>query len=98
MRPIPEKRVVQAIQITARYPKVHGAPIHIGKPESIGVNNLSQPDFGDAIRIKPDEVPLFWACGVTPQAVAQNAKLPLLLSHAPGHMFITDILNEELSF
>jgi uncharacterized protein YcsI (UPF0317 family) len=98
MRPIPEKRVVQAIQITARYPKVHGAPIHIGKPESIGINNLSQPDFGDAIRIKPDEVPLFWACGVTPQAVAQNAKLPLLLSHSPGHMFITDILNEELSF
>lgn len=98
MRPIPEKRVVQAIQITARYPKVHGAPIHIGKPESIGISNLSQPDFGDAIRIKPGEVPLFWACGVTPQAVAQNAKLPLLISHAPGHMFITDILNEELSF
>lgn len=97
MRPIPEKRAVQAIQITAHYPRVHGAPVHIGKPESIRISNLDQPDFGDAVKIDPDEIPLFSACGVTPQALAQKAKLPLLISHAPGHMFVTDILNEELS-
>lgn len=98
MRPIPEKRVVQAIRITARYPEVHGPPIHIGQPKSIGISNLGQPNFGDAVRIEPGEVPIFWACGVTPQVVARDAKLPLLITHAPGHISLTDMLNEELSF
>jgi uncharacterized protein YcsI (UPF0317 family) len=95
--PIPEKRAVRAIEITARYPRVHGPPVHTGKPQPIRISSLGQPDSGDAVKIDPDEIPLFWACGVTPQAVAQKAKLPLLISHAPGHMFVTDILSEELS-
>ncbi len=97
MRPIPAALVARAVQITGRYPGVHGAPVHIGNPVDIGIQDLEKPDFGDAVTIRQGEVPVFWACGVTPQAVAMQAKPPLMLTHAPGHMFITDLRNEELA-
>ncbi|AVX21752.1 Uncharacterized protein YcsI, UPF0317 family [Carboxydocella sporoproducens DSM 16521] len=97
MRPIPYQQVVKAVQITSRYPAVHGAPVHIGDPVLIGIKDLDKPDFGDPVTIKPGEVPVFWACGVTPQAVAMQSKPPFMITHAPGHMFITDVLNEDLT-
>jgi uncharacterized protein YcsI (UPF0317 family) len=90
MRPIPQEQIVRAVQVTSRFPDTHGAPVHIGDPEAIGIYNLSAPDFGDAVEIKNGETPVFWACGVTPQAVALNCKPPLMITHAPGKMFITD--------
>lgn len=97
LRPIPAALVARAVQITGRYPGVHGSPVHIGDPADIGIRDLGRPDFGDAVTIRAGEVPVFWACGVTPQAVAMQAKPPLMLTHAPGHMFITDLRNEELA-
>ncbi|SDE29976.1 putative hydro-lyase [Sporomusa acidovorans] len=97
MRPIPEKDVVRAVQITSRFPSVHGAPIHIGNPAGIGIKDIDKPDFGDRVTIKPGEVPVFWACGVTPQAVAMQIKPELMITHAPGHMFITDVQDEKFS-
>ena len=96
MRPIPRNKVDQAIQITARYPAVHGAPIHVGDPSEIGIKNICKPDFGDPVKLIDDEVPVFWACGVTPQAVARNSKPELMITHSPGYMFITDIKDEDL--
>lgn len=95
MRPIPEKDVVRAVQVTSRFPAVHGAPIHIGNPESIGIKDIYKPDFGDPVTIKEGEVPVFWACGVTPQAAAMEVKPELMITHAPGHMFITDLCDEQ---
>lgn len=97
MRPIPLDKVVKALQITSRYPGVHGGPIHIGNPNLIGIKNIYKPDFGEPVEIKENEVPVFWACGVTPQAVAMNVKPEIMITHAPGHMFITDIKNNELA-
>jgi len=97
MRPIPSEKVARAVQITSRYASVHGAPIHIGEPSTIGIKDLRKPDFGDPVTIKKGEVPVFWACGVTPQAVVMKAKPDLCITHAPGHMFISDLLNEELA-
>jgi len=97
MRPILRTRVVRAVQITSRFPMVHGAPVHIGDPERIGITDLSRPDYGDPVEIKQDEVPVFWACGVTPQAVALKSKPSLMITHSPGYMFLTDLLDEELS-
>ena len=97
MRPIPRDQVTRAVQITARYASVHGAPVHIGDPLAIGIRNLKKPDFGDPVAIKKGEVPVFWACGVTPQAVVMEAKPDLCITHTPGHMFISDLLNEELA-
>ncbi|WP_342605329.1 putative hydro-lyase [Peribacillus sp. FSL E2-0159] len=96
MRPIPQKDVVRAAQVTSRFPAVHGGPIHIGDPEAIGVSNIKQPDFGDAVTIREGEVPVFWACGVTPQSIAMETKPAIMITHAPGHMFITDIRDEKL--
>ena len=96
MRPIPEADVVRAVQVTSRFPSVHGAPLHIGNPETICIQDLSNPDFGDAVTIKEGEVPVFWACGVTPQAIAMHVKPDLMITHAPGHMFVTDIRDEHL--
>lgn len=95
MRPIPEKDVVRAVQVTSRFPSVHGAPVHIGSPENIGIKNIHQPDFGDSVTIKDGEIPIFWACGVTPQAVAMQVKPEIMITHAPGHMFITDVRDEQ---
>ncbi|MHB1005079.1 MAG: putative hydro-lyase [Chloroflexota bacterium] len=97
MRPIPYQQVVRAAQVTSRFPGVHGAPVHIGDPARIGIRDLSKPDFGDPVTIREGEVPVFWACGVTPQAVALEAKPSLLISHMPGHMFISDLRTEDLS-
>jgi uncharacterized protein YcsI (UPF0317 family) len=95
MRPIPEKDVVRAVQVTSRFPAVHGAPIHIGNPESIGIKDIENPDFGDRVTIHQGEVPVFWACGVTPQVIAMHVKPELMITHAPGHMFITDLRDEQ---
>jgi len=97
MRPIPSDKVTQAVQITSRYASVHGAPIHIGDPSTIGIKDLRKPDFGDPVTIKRKEIPVFWACGVTPQAVVMKTRPDLCITHAPGHMFISDLLNEELA-
>lgn len=97
MRPMSEKEAIRAVQVTSRFPSVHGAPVHIGNPEAIGINNIHQPDFGDPVTIKDGEVPVFWACGVTPQAVAMHVKPEIMITHAPGHMFITDLKNEKFS-
>ncbi len=95
MRPIPASDVADAVQITSRFPAVHGAPVHIGPPEQIGINDIAQPDFGDPVTVKEGEVPVFWACGVTPQNIAMNMKPDLMITHSPGHMFITDWTDEE---
>lgn len=97
MRPMPESDVVRAVQVTSRFPSVHGAPVHIGRPETIGIFDIDKPDFGDPVEIKEGEVPVFWACGVTPQAIAMHVKPELMITHAPGHMFITDLKNEQFS-
>ena len=97
MRPLTPPDAIRAVQITARYPDVHGAPVHLGLPEQLGITDLSQPDFGDAVPIGDDELPVFWACGVTPQAVAMAVKPPLIITHSPGCMFVTDIRDESLA-
>ena len=97
MRPMKPKDAVRAVQVTSRMPFVHGAPIHFGDPEAIGIKDISKPDFGDDSLIKPGEVPVFWACGVTPQAVAMAVKPEFMITHAPGHMFISDVPNADLS-
>jgi uncharacterized protein YcsI (UPF0317 family) len=97
MRPIKREQVVRAVQVTSRFPATHGAPVHIGSPGDIGIRDLDLPDFGEAVEIKPDEEPVFWACGVTPQAVALNCKPPLMFTHAPGRMFITDQRDADYS-
>ena len=91
MRPISADRVADAVSITGRFPAVHGTPVHIGSPELLGINNIMRPDFGDAVRIEKGEIPVFWACGVTPQAAVMKSGVPFALSHAPGYMFITDV-------
>jgi uncharacterized protein YcsI (UPF0317 family) len=97
MRPVPADKVVRAVQVTSRFPAVHGAPIHIGDPAAIGIRDIAHPDLGDPVEIRQGEVPVFWACGVTPQAVAMASKPPLMLTHAPGHMFITDRRDAEFA-
>ena len=97
MRPIPAPMVPRAVQISGRFPAVHGTPIHVGDPAALGIRDLGKPDFGDAVTIRHGEVPVFWACGVTPQAVAMQAKPPLMITHAPGHMFVTDLRDEALA-
>jgi len=98
MRPIPSRQVVKAVEVTARFPKAHGAPVHIGDPMAIGIEDLTRPDFGDAVTVKEGEVPIFWGCGVTPQVAARKAKPEVMITHAPGHMFITDVRDEELAW
>lgn len=95
MRPLLPAQVIKAIQVTSRFPAVHGSPIHIGDPAMIGIKDIQRPDFGDAVTINPGEIPVFWACGVTPQAVAMAVKPDIMITHAPGHMFISDIRDEE---
>ena len=97
MRPIPAGQVVRAVQVTSRFPAVHGAPIQIGDPAAIGIRDITRPDLGDPVEIRAGEVPVFWACGVTPQAVAMASKPRLMLTHSPGHMFITDRRDAEFA-
>ena len=98
MRPIPYAQVPAAVAITAGMPRVHGAPVQIGTPEAIGITDLAHPDYGDAVTIRPGETPVFWPCGVTPQAVVMHSKPAFCITHAPGHMFITDVKNTALKF
>jgi len=97
MRPLKAADAIRAIQITSRFPAVHGAPVHLGDPALIGIADLSQPDYGDAVEVLPDELPMFWACGVTPQAALMQAKPEFCITHAPGAMLITDLLNQQLA-
>ena len=91
MRPIRSRDVAKVVEISGRFDVAHGAPVHIGNPGAIGIADVARPDYGDAVRIEDDEVPIFWACGVTPQWVAQKSRLPLCITHAPGKMFVTDL-------
>jgi uncharacterized protein YcsI (UPF0317 family) len=95
MRPFKERDIARAAEISSRFPAMHGGPVHVGNPAALGVTDLADPDFGDPVAIQPDEVPVFWACGVTPQAVVVDAKISLAIFHAPGHMFITDRPHSE---
>lgn len=95
MRPIPENLVARAIGISGRMPAVHGAPVHTGDPAELGIGDLAVPDFGDAVRARPGDVPVFWACGVTPQAALMASRPPFAITHAPGHMFVTDVRDGE---
>ncbi|MDP6667053.1 MAG: putative hydro-lyase [Dehalococcoidia bacterium] len=95
---IPSGRVVKAVQATSRFPETHGAPVHIGDPAGIGISDITKPDYGDVWEQgSADDVPVFWACGVTPQAVAMASKPELMITHSPGHMFITDLKDEDLA-
>lgn len=98
MRPIPKDKIVKSVLVSGSMPKVHGAPIHIGNPEDIGIKNINKPDFGDKVTIKEGEVPVFWPCGVTPQSVIMNVKPEIVITHSPGHMLITDIKNVNLKY
>ena len=97
MRPLKPNDAIRAIQITSRFPSVHGAPIHIGLPETIGIKDLAKPDYGDAVPVESDELPVFWACGVTPQAVIAEVRPDFSITHAPGCMLITDLRNTQLA-
>jgi len=95
---IPQDKVVRAVQATSRFPSTHGAPIHIGDPSKIGISDITKPDFGEVWEQgNEDEVPVFWACGVTPQSVAMASKPELMITHSPGHMFVTDLMDEDLA-
>ena len=97
MRPLTPADAIRAIQVTTRLPSVHGAPVHIGFPEAIGIANLDTPDYGDAVAVERGELPVFWACGVTPQAAIASARPPFAITHAPGCMLVTDLRNSALS-
>ncbi|MDC7220281.1 MAG: putative hydro-lyase [Spirochaetales bacterium] len=95
MRPFAPKDAIRAIEITRDYPSVHGSPVHLGDPSLIGIKDLASPDFGDPVTVGKDETPLFWACGVTPQSAAMVAKPPIMITHAPGHMFVGDLYDQH---
>jgi uncharacterized protein YcsI (UPF0317 family) len=97
MRPLKPADAIRAVQITSRFPSVHGAPVHLGLPQSIGIADIAKPDYGDAVPIEVNEIPVFWACGVTPQAVIAAAKVPFAITHAPGLMLVTDLKNKHLA-
>lgn len=97
MRPFRPADAIRAIQVTTRFPGVHGAPVHLGHPHLIGIEDLARPDYGDAVAVMPDEIPVFWACGVTPQAVIAAAKPEFAITHAPGCMLVTDLRNSALA-
>lgn len=97
MRPLAAADAIRAVQITSRFPAVHGAPVHLGDPALIGIRDIARPDYGDAVKVLPHELPVFWACGVTPQAALQQARPKFCITHAPGAMLITDLLNHQLA-
>ena len=96
MRPMTPEQAVAATRVCARFPRAHGVPVHFGDPRAIGIADVSKPDYGDAIEMRAGEVPVFWACGVTPQAALMRAQLPLAITHKPGHMFLTDLRDADL--
>lgn len=97
MRPMKAADAIRAVQITSRFPTVHGAPVHMGDPALIGITDLAHPDYGDAVEVMADELPVFWACGVTPQAAITQARPGFCITHAPGKMLITDLLNHQMA-
>lgn len=97
MRPMKAAAAIRAVQVTSRFPSVHGAPVHLGDPSLIGIRDLATPDYGDAVEVMEDEIPVFWACGVTPQAALLQARPDFCITHAPGAMLITDLLNQQLA-
>ena len=97
MRPMKAADAIRAVQVTSRFPNVHGAPVHLGDPAQIGIADLNAPDYGDAVEVMEDEIPVFWACGVTPQAALVQARLAFCITHAPGAMLITGLLNQQLA-
>ncbi|HWK01275.1 MAG TPA: putative hydro-lyase [Xanthobacteraceae bacterium] len=97
MRPLKPADAIRAVQVTTRLPSVHGAPVHIGFPEQIGIRAIAKPDYGDAVPVHEGELPVFWACGVTPQAAIAAARPPFAITHAPGFMLVTDLQNSQLS-
>lgn len=97
MRPMTPARAIRAVQISSRFPMMHGAPVHLGDPGLIGINDISKPDYGDPVEVMADELPVFWACGVTPQAAIAAAHVPFAITHAPGCMLITDRRNSEFA-
>ena len=96
MRPYIPADVVRAVEVTSQFPQVHGSPIHVGLPELLGIDDIAHPDFGDAVPVGDDELPVFWACGVTPQAVLESARVPFAITHAPGCMFVSDVRDDQL--
>ena len=94
MRAIPEEQVDRVVEISRRFPLAHGAPIHWGNPAEIGIADLDTPDWGDAAPVAEGQIPVFWACGVTPQVAIEAARLPLCITHKPGHMLITDVAED----
>ncbi len=97
MRPLKPADAIRAIQVTSRFPSVHGAPVHMGTPALIGIADIGKPDYGDTVEVRPDELPVFWACGVTPQAVIAAARPAFAITHAPGSMIVTDLKNSRLA-
>jgi uncharacterized protein YcsI (UPF0317 family) len=97
MRPLKPADAIRAVQITSRFPSVHGAPVHLGLPQAIGIADIARPDYGDAVPVHDEELPVFWACGVTPQAVIAEVKPEFCITHAPGAMLITDLRNSRLA-
>jgi uncharacterized protein YcsI (UPF0317 family) len=97
MRPMTPEQAIRAVQVTTRFHLTHGAPVHIGSPEAIGIKDLNRPQFGDPVTMRDGEIPVFWACGVTSQLAATSASLPLVITHAPGHMFVSDLRDEDLT-
>jgi uncharacterized protein YcsI (UPF0317 family) len=97
MRPMTTGQAIRAVQVTTRFHLTHGAPVHLGSPEKIGIKDVNTPDFGDAVTIGPDEIPVFWACGVTSQLAAISTPIHRVITHAPGHMFVSDLRDEDLT-
>ena len=97
MRPLKAADAIRAVQVTSRFPSVHGAPVHLGDPAQIGIADITRPDYGDAVDVMPDELPVFWACGVTPQAAITQARPEFCITHSPGAMLITDLLNSQVA-
>ncbi len=97
MRPMKSEDAIRAVQVTTRFHLTHGAPVHMGEPEHIGIKDLNQPDYGDAVTMNAEDIPVFWACGVTSSLAALSAGLPLIITHAPGHMFVSDLVDEDMT-
>lgn len=97
MRPMTAEKAVRATQVTTRFNLTHGAPVHLGSPSDIGITDLGRPEFGDPVEIRNEEIPVFWACGVTSTLASTSAPLPLVITHAPGHMFVSDLRDEDLT-
>ncbi len=97
MRPMTPEQAIRAVQVTTRFHLTHGAPVHMGFPHEIGIRDLSRPDFGDPVEIRPGEIPVFWACGVTSSLAVTSASLPLVITHSPGYMFVSDLKDEDLT-